>query len=170
MFLFSAAWTSRCRWLRSSSSTCGVFPSSEHSSVMSSPKSWKVRSQLRLLRSPARHRTTYLWKVGHRPKHLETIQKEWNCRALFIYPALLDVCLDPFYLRPLQARFSKVGLCAKYPQTSGREAGGLGRSSEGVQHKRALPDGSVYAHANTTPDTNRSVWQSIRFSFLIFLY
>lgn len=75
-----------------------------------------------------------------------------------------DVCLCVF--RPLQARFSEVGFCAEHPQTGGREAGGLGRGSEGVQHQRPLPDGSVYAHANTTPDTHGSVRQLLRFSDL----
>lgn len=74
----------------------------------------------------------------------------------------------PFHLRPLQARFSEVCLCAEHPQTGGREAGGLGRSSEGVQHQRALPDGPFYAHTNTAPDTHGSVWQSIHFFFSYF--
>lgn len=68
-----------------------------------------------------------------------------------------------FHRRPLQARFSEVSFSAEHPQTSWREAGGLGWSSEGVQHQRALPDGTIYAHANTPPDTHRSVWQSNRF-------
>lgn len=75
------------------------------------------------------------------------------------------VCVR-FDLRPLQARFSEVGFRAEHPQTGRREAGGLDRGSESVQHQCALPDGSVYAHANTTPDTHGSVWQSICFSDL----
>lgn len=89
-FLFSTAWTNRCHWSRSSFSICGVFLSSEHSSVTSSPKSWKVRSQLLLPRNPAHHRTTYQLKVRHKSEHLGVIwkkRKKWKCGALFNEPA-----------------------------------------------------------------------------------
>jgi len=67
----------RCLWSPNSFSTCGACLSFEHSSAMSSLKSWRVRSPLLLLHSLARHRTTYQLKVNL--AHIfNSVQRIWR--------------------------------------------------------------------------------------------
>lgn len=158
--LFSAVWMSQCRWWLNSSSTFGVFLSFGHSSTTSSLKSWRARSPLPRPRSPAHHRTISQLKVSYEHRPFVAVSKwvQWSWR---LSASLAFLCFD----RPLQASLSEVGLRAKHPETSRREEGRLSWGSEGVQHLCALPDGTVYINANTTPDTHRSVPETSSFKY-----
>lgn len=75
---------SQCHWSLNSFSTCGVFLSFAHSSVMSCLKSWRVRSPLHHLHNPAHHKTIYRLKVSHKPKTI-LIYLRWMLRV-FLRP------------------------------------------------------------------------------------